>query len=72
MLQIFAGNTDNMSPVTNTIQFPFQAKYVRLYPVSWHNGAAVRFEIMGCVQGIYLHIYHFVCKVFSYIFFVNA
>ncbi|XP_071126788.1 uncharacterized protein [Mytilus edulis] len=49
-IKVFNGNTDNTSPVTNVIQFPFQAKYIRLYPVKWQNAISLRWEVLGCVQ----------------------
>jgi hypothetical protein len=50
-LKVFTGNIDNTSPVNNTIQFPIEAKVVRLYPQAWHGAISLRWDILGCIEG---------------------
>ncbi|XP_019619435.1 PREDICTED: uncharacterized protein LOC109466209 [Branchiostoma belcheri] len=47
-LQVLTGNTDKNTPVTNLLDNPFTARYVRFYPQSWNNYIAMRVEILGC------------------------
>lgn len=49
-VKIFTGNSDPDTPVTNTIQFPIEARGIKLFPLSWHNGISLRWEILGCIQ----------------------
>ncbi|XP_019614562.1 PREDICTED: LOW QUALITY PROTEIN: uncharacterized protein LOC109462448 [Branchiostoma belcheri] len=46
--QVFTGNTDNHTPVTNILDTPVDARYVRFYPQSWNDKIAMRVEILGC------------------------
>ena len=48
-LQIFTGNFDMNTPVTNYLPTPVVTSYIRLYQeeVNQHNGA-IRMEILGC------------------------
>ncbi|XP_021363194.1 uncharacterized protein LOC110456661, partial [Mizuhopecten yessoensis] len=48
--KIFSGNHDPDTPVTNPIQFPIEARGIKLFPVSWHHGISLRWEILGCIQ----------------------
>jgi len=50
-IQIFTGNTDSTTPVTNTIQFPIEAKSIKIFPTRWQNGISLRWEILGCIEG---------------------
>ncbi|XP_019622186.1 PREDICTED: uncharacterized protein LOC109468377 [Branchiostoma belcheri] len=47
-LQVFTGNTDQRTPVTNLLDNPVEARYVRFYPQSWNVRIAMRVEILGC------------------------
>ncbi|XP_019636532.1 PREDICTED: uncharacterized protein LOC109479099, partial [Branchiostoma belcheri] len=47
-LQVFTGNTDTKNPVTNLLDNPVDARYVRIYPQSWYGYMAMRVEILGC------------------------
>ncbi|XP_035668989.1 uncharacterized protein LOC118411085 [Branchiostoma floridae] len=47
-LQVFPGNIDMILPVTNLLDKPVDARYVRFVVQSWHNGIAMRVEIVGC------------------------
>lgn len=46
--QVFPGNSDNNSHKKNIFETPFMARYVRVLPVSWHNGITMRLELLGC------------------------
>ncbi|KAI8503383.1 hypothetical protein Bbelb_192040, partial [Branchiostoma belcheri] len=45
---VFTGNTDQRTPVTNLLDNPVDARYVRFYPQSWNVRIAMRVEILGC------------------------
>ncbi|XP_014810796.1 PREDICTED: coagulation factor VIII isoform X3 [Calidris pugnax] len=46
--KIFKANQDHTSPVTNTLEPPLFARYVRIHPRRWHNHIALRIELLGC------------------------
>ncbi|XP_078703844.1 sushi, von Willebrand factor type A, EGF and pentraxin domain-containing protein 1-like [Branchiostoma floridae x Branchiostoma belcheri] len=46
--KVFTGNTNTTTPVTNLLDNPVDARYVRFYPQSWHQRIAMRVEILGC------------------------
>ncbi|XP_036133964.1 lactadherin isoform X4 [Molossus molossus] len=46
--KIFTGNKDNNGEKTNMFDFPLEAQYVRLVPVTCHRGCTLRFELLGC------------------------
>ena len=46
--QFLDGNTDRDSQVTNLFSCPFDALYVRVNPLVWHENIALRFELLGC------------------------
>ncbi|XP_006885237.1 PREDICTED: lactadherin [Elephantulus edwardii] len=46
--KIFHGNFDNNSHKKNIFETPFEARYVRVLPVSWHNHITLRLELLGC------------------------
>ncbi|KAK3100624.1 hypothetical protein FSP39_022761 [Pinctada imbricata] len=45
---IFAGNFDEDTKVTNTLNCPIWAKCVRIHPLQWHNQISMRMELLGC------------------------
>ncbi|KAI8490945.1 hypothetical protein Bbelb_313640 [Branchiostoma belcheri] len=45
---VFTGNTDTNTAVKNLLDNPVDARYVRLYPLSWNNHMSMRMEILGC------------------------
>ncbi|XP_035682889.1 lactadherin-like [Branchiostoma floridae] len=45
---IFPGNVDRSLPVTNLLDNPVDARYVRFLPQSWNHYIALRVEIAGC------------------------
>eukprot|EP00058_Branchiostoma_floridae_P006890 XP_002592378.1 hypothetical protein BRAFLDRAFT_67239 [Branchiostoma floridae] len=52
-LQIFLGNVDMTIPVTNLLDNPVDARYVRFLPQSWYRDIAMRVEIVGCNTTLY-------------------
>lgn len=46
--QIFKGSVDQNTPVKNIFTTPAEAKFVRIYPLSFHGSIALRAEILGC------------------------
>lgn len=47
-LQIFKGNADEDSKVTNKLSCPIWARCVRVVPKTWNNHIAMRLEFLGC------------------------
>ncbi|XP_066294609.1 uncharacterized protein [Branchiostoma lanceolatum] len=45
---VFTGNVDRNTPVTNLLDNPIDASYVRFLPQTWHREIAMRAEIVGC------------------------
>ncbi|XP_066270904.1 EGF-like repeat and discoidin I-like domain-containing protein 3 [Branchiostoma lanceolatum] len=45
---VFPGNVDRSLPVTNLLNNPVDARYVRFVPQSWLGSIAMRVEIAGC------------------------
>ncbi|KAI8498233.1 hypothetical protein Bbelb_241770 [Branchiostoma belcheri] len=46
--EVFPGNTDSNTPVTNLLDSPTDARYVRFLPQSWHGHMSMRVEVLGC------------------------
>lgn len=46
--QIFRGPIDSHTPVEVTFINPIEPKIVRIYPLTWHESIAIRFELLGC------------------------
>ncbi|CAH1240852.1 EDIL3 [Branchiostoma lanceolatum] len=46
--KVFAGNTDRNTHVTNVLDYPIDARYVRFVVQSWHYKISMRTEILGC------------------------
>jgi len=44
----FSGNTDQTSAVTNRFNPPITARFVRIYPLTWHSRPTLRFELYLC------------------------
>lgn len=49
MPQVFTGNTDKETVVTNVLTTPIIARYVQIQPVDWHDHISMRAEFYGCV-----------------------
>lgn len=46
--RIFRGPIDGIEPVEQKFYRPIEAKIIRIYPLTWHNGIAVKVELIGC------------------------
>eukprot|EP00058_Branchiostoma_floridae_P006900 XP_002592388.1 hypothetical protein BRAFLDRAFT_67253 [Branchiostoma floridae] len=46
--KVFTGNTNALSPVTNLLETPVNARYVLFVVQSWHNHISMRVEVLGC------------------------
>ncbi|VVD02632.1 unnamed protein product [Leptidea sinapis] len=46
--QIFRGPVDHKNQMKQMFDRPFEAKFVRILPLTWHEEIAVRFELIGC------------------------
>ncbi|XP_078692963.1 lactadherin-like [Branchiostoma floridae x Branchiostoma belcheri] len=46
--KVFPGNVDRNTPVTNLLDYPIGARYVRFLPQTWHGWISMRVEILGC------------------------
>ncbi|KAL4609050.1 neuropilin-2-like isoform X1 [Arapaima gigas] len=46
--KVFHANTDPSEVVLNRIPQPVLARFVRIRPLTWKNGIALRFELYGC------------------------
>lgn len=54
--QVFSGNTDASTIVTNMFLFPFEAKQIKLIPIEWNLGISLRWEVLGCLGGTFADI----------------
>ncbi|XP_078685540.1 EGF-like repeat and discoidin I-like domain-containing protein 3 [Branchiostoma floridae x Branchiostoma belcheri] len=50
--KVFTANTDNNTPVTNLLDNPVVARFVRFVVQSWNNHITMRAEILGCSTDI--------------------
>ena len=48
LLQTFTGNWDQETVNKHELNPSFEAKYVRVYPKTWHSHVSLRWEIYGC------------------------
>lgn len=46
--QLFYGPIDSRTPIESEFMVPIEAQIVRLYPITWHEGIAIRWELLGC------------------------
>lgn len=49
--QLFYGPIDSRTPIESEFMVPIEAKIVRIYPITWHEGIAIRWELLGCQSG---------------------
>ena len=47
-LQVLPGNSAPLSTTPYELLRPFNARYVRINPVTWNVWISLRFEVMGC------------------------
>lgn len=56
--KIFIGNLDLEGTSKNLIVDELQARYLRIHPLSWHNGIALRVEIFAVeIEGTAIHFF---------------
>ena len=48
--QVFRGPVDQFKPVEQKFYEPIEAKVIRVNPLSWHNGIAMKIELLGCQE----------------------
>ncbi|KAL2076767.1 hypothetical protein ACEWY4_027636 [Coilia grayii] len=44
----FVGNSNPVDEVRRSLPRPMLTRYLRIRPMSWHNGICMRFEVYGC------------------------
>ncbi|XP_066273813.1 EGF-like repeat and discoidin I-like domain-containing protein 3 [Branchiostoma lanceolatum] len=47
-VQVFAGNTHETTPVTQTLPSPVTTRYIRFEVWTWHRHIVMRVEVLGC------------------------
>ena len=55
--RVFAGNSDRDTVVEKIFDVAVAARYVRVYPQTWHNTMTMRWEIYGRDIGEILYIF---------------
>ncbi|GFY77264.1 hemocytin, partial [Trichonephila inaurata madagascariensis] len=50
--KIFSGNFDSETPVEHIFQNPFEARFVRIQPITYYREIALRMDFLGCGEGI--------------------
>ncbi|XP_078665994.1 lactadherin-like [Branchiostoma floridae x Branchiostoma belcheri] len=53
--EVFPGNTDRNTPVTNLLDSPTDARYVRFLPQSWDDWMSMRVEVLGCSVNAFIY-----------------
>ncbi|XP_053978189.1 hemocytin [Hylaeus volcanicus] len=48
--RVFRGPVDKFKPVEQKFYVPIEAKVIRINPLSWHNGIAMKVELLGCQE----------------------
>ena len=48
VLQVFQGNTNQSTVVTNKLRQPILAQYIRVHAQQWYLGVCLRIEVYGC------------------------
>ncbi|XP_055958871.1 uncharacterized protein LOC126830395 [Patella vulgata] len=48
--KIFDGNSDGITTFSNFLSYPIEAKSIKIIPVTWNIGIALRWEIYGCIE----------------------
>ena len=46
--QVYDANSDRNSVIVNTLIQPIEARFIRIYPESWHGHMSMRMELYGC------------------------
>lgn len=46
--QIFSGGFDSRTSVQSLFKVPIEARFVRIYPITWNEAISLKVEILGC------------------------
>jgi len=46
--KVYDANSDRNSVIVNTLIQPIEARFIRIYPESWHGHMSMRMELYGC------------------------
>ena len=46
--QEFGGNLDSETAVSQDLNLPITARFIRFLPKAWNNGISMRVELYGC------------------------
>ncbi|KAL6266408.1 hypothetical protein P5V15_003260 [Pogonomyrmex californicus] len=46
--RVFRGPVDKVQSIKQTFYRPIEAKVIRINPLTWHNGIAIKVELLGC------------------------
>ena len=49
-IEVFSGNSDKNTVVTNVLSPPITARYIRIHPQSWYNRISMRMELYGSAR----------------------
>ncbi|XP_035697871.1 uncharacterized protein LOC118430949 [Branchiostoma floridae] len=52
--KVFPGNADTNTPVTNLLDYPIDARFVRFVVQSWQGSISMRAEVLGCSESKFL------------------
>ncbi|XP_070162344.1 hemocytin isoform X2 [Polyergus mexicanus] len=50
--RVFRGPADRIQSVKQRLYRPIEARIIRINPLTWHNGIAVKIEVLGCKDHI--------------------
>ena len=45
---MYDANSDRNSVIVNKLIQPIEARFIRIYPESWHGHMSMRMELYGC------------------------
>ena len=63
--QVFQGNSDQTSVVTEMFHSRVLAKFIKISPTDWHNHISMRFELLGCPGMLLYNEYYSVIGPFT-------
>ena len=55
-IQVFQGNSERQIVVINRFRSPIRARFIRMYPQTWHGHISMRLELYGCSRGKKLQV----------------
>ena len=50
-IQVFQGNSERQIVVISRFRTPIRARFVKLYPRTWHGHISMRLELYSCSKG---------------------